>query len=143
MKKTLAFGALTAIIIGIVVAYQVGFRDHDETADMEAAHKLNCEEIVQEFLDDETASTAKFVDQVVEINGPVLEIERTNQQITSMKISMDELYVVNVTLQNPFEGSLEENAEVVVKGICSGFIGDPESMLPGGVVEIKRGTIIN
>ena len=142
MKRTLTFGALTAIIIGVLVAYQVSFKDHDDTADIEAAHKLNCEEVGQEFLDDETAATAKYVDQILEINGPILAIERTDQQITSMKISMDELYVVNATLQNPFEGELEENSEIVVKGVCSGFLGDAESMLPGGVVELKRGSII-
>ena len=143
MKRTLTFGALTAIIIGALVAYQYGFKGHDETADIDAAFKLTCDNVVQEFLDDETGATAKYVDQILEINGPVLEIEKSEGKTTGMKISMDELYVVNVTLQEPFDGELDQSSEIVVKGVCSGFIGDPESMLPGGVVELKRGSIIN
>jgi hypothetical protein len=117
-------------------------KGHDETADIEAAFSMTADNAVQEFLDDQTASAAKYIDQVIEISGPVMDIEKTDGKITAVKISSDDMYVVSCSFQNPLEtAELADN--ITVKGVCSGFNGDAESMMPGGVLELKRAILIN
>lgn len=140
MKKLIPILILTAAI-GFGIGYYLFSKEHDETADMESAFSMTADDAVQEFLDDEAATTAKYIDQIIEISGPVYDIEKTDGKITGVKISSDELYVVSCTFQNPLkETELSDN--IKVKGVCSGFNGDSESMLPGGVVELKRGSIV-
>lgn len=113
---------------------------HSSTADMEAAHKTSVDAIVQEFLDAEAESSKKYVDQIVEITGPVFEVEKADGKIIGVKLSSDEFAIVNCTFQDPLE-SLPEG-DLTLKGVCSGFMGDSESLLPGGTVELKRCAIV-
>lgn len=140
MKKLIPILVLAAAI-GFGVGTYLFSKGHDDTADEAAAFSMTADNIVQEFLDDETGSNAKFIDQVVEISGPVFDIEKTDGKVTGIKISSDESYVVSCSFQEPIESS-EITDQIKVKGVCSGFNGDAESMLPGGVVELKRSVIV-
>ena len=113
---------------------------HDTTADMEAAYSTDVDAMVQEFLDDEQAAGTKYIDQVVQISGPVFEINKIEGKISGVKISNDEFAIVNCTFQEAPESMPE--GEITIKGICSGFMGDSESMLPGGTVEMNRAVIV-
>lgn len=140
MKKLIPILIVTAAI-GFGVGTYLFSKGHDETADIEAAFSMTADNAVQEFLDDQTASAAKYIDQVIEISGPVMDIEKTDGKITAVKISSDDMYVVSCSFQNPLEtAELEDN--ITVKGVCSGFNGDAESMMPGGVLELKRAILI-
>jgi hypothetical protein len=140
MKKLIPILILTAAI-GFGIGTYLFSKGHDETADIEAAFSLTADNAVQEFLDDQTASAAKYIDQVIEISGPVMDIEKTDGKITAVKISSDDMYVVSCSFQNPLEtAELADN--ITVKGVCSGFNGDAESMMPGGVLELKRAILI-
>ncbi|MDP4662853.1 MAG: OB-fold putative lipoprotein [Salibacteraceae bacterium] len=140
MKKLIPILILTAAI-GFGIGTYLFSKGHDETADIEAAFSLTADNAVQEFLDDQTASAAKYIDQVIEISGPVMDIEKTDGKVTGVKISSDDMYVVSCTFQNPMEAS-EIAGNITVKGVCSGFNGDAESMMPGGVLELKRASIV-
>lgn len=140
MKKAhiTSFGRV-AIIIGELAVIMAGC-GHSETADMEPEHTATVDAIVQEFLDNEEEAKAKYVDKVVAISGPVFEVDKTDGKITAVKLSSDEFAIASFTLQEGVEDISDE--EVTIKGVCSGFMGDTESMLPGGTVELKRGAII-
>jgi uroporphyrinogen-III decarboxylase len=140
MKKLIPILILTAAI-GFGIGTYLFSKGHDETADIEAAFSMTADNAVQEFLDDQTASAAKYIDQVIEISGPVMDIEKTDGKVTGVKISSDDMYVVSCTFQNPMEVS-EIAGNITVKGVCSGFNGDAESMMPGGVLELKRASIV-
>ncbi len=141
MKKLIPILILTAAI-GFGIGTYLFSKGHDETADIEAVFSMTADNAVQEFLDDQTASAAKYIDQVIEISGPVMgEPEKTDGKITAVKISSDDMYVVSCSFQNPLEtAELADN--ITVKGVCSGFNGDAESMMPGGVLELKRAILI-
>lgn len=114
---------------------------HDSTADMEPAFVVNTNEIVDEFLNDEAAAQAKYVDQVIQVSGPVFEVNKMDGKIIGVKISPDEFAIVNGTFQEAPESIPE--GEITIKGVCSGFMGDAESMLPGGTLEMNRAVIVN
>lgn len=140
MKKKVIFGVLVVIAAGVGTALYMSQKGHAETADEEAAFSMTSDAIVQEFLDEEQAARTKYVDKVIEVSGPVFEINKADGQITGVKLSSDEFYIVNCTFQNPMDELTGEN--IKVKGVCSGFLGDSESMLPGGTVELKRSAIV-
>lgn len=140
MKKLIPV-LIIAAALGFGIGYYLFSKGHDETADMEAAFSMTSDDAVQEFLDDEVATSAKYIDQIIEISGEVYDIEKTDGKVTGVKISSDEMYVVSCTFQAPVEAS-EISDNIKVKGVCSGFNGDSESMLPGGVVELKRASIV-
>jgi hypothetical protein len=131
---------MKAITTCLCLALIVVACGHETTADMDAAFTTNSDEIVQEFLDDEKAAGAKYIDQVVQISGQVFEINKIEGKVSGVKISSDEFAIVNCTFQNAPEVMPE--GEITIKGICSGFMGDSESMLPGGTVEMNRAVLV-
>ncbi|NQV52932.1 MAG: hypothetical protein HQ500_07100 [Flavobacteriales bacterium] len=136
MKKAFA----SILIAGLLLFASCG---HDDTSNEEAAYTLTVEEVVNAFLEDEGASNLKYNDLIIEVSGPVMEVIKENGMITGLKLSNDEFNIVNCTFQNPVEPARAEGGSVTVKGICSGFLGDASSMLPGGTVELKRAAIVD
>ena len=139
LKKIIIAIVLLAALGGGIGVYMFN-QEHSETADMEAVFSGSSDEAVQLFLDDEQAARTRYVDHVIEVSGPVMEVNKTDGKITGVKISSDEFYIVNCSFQQPVE-TLNQS-EITVKGVCSGFLGDPESMLPGGTLELKRSVIV-
>tara|TARA_B110000037_G_scaffold216687_1_gene276275 strand:- start:635 stop:1039 length:405 start_codon:yes stop_codon:yes gene_type:complete len=128
---------VSTYLIGVLLLASCG---HDTTADMDPKFTTESEVIVQEFLDDEKSASAKYIDQVVQISGPVFEINKVEGEISGVKISSDDFAIVNCTFQEIPE--LMPEGDITIKGICSGFMGDSESMLPGGTVEMNRAVIV-
>ena len=128
---------VSTYLIGVLLLASCG---HETTADMDPKFTTESEVIVQEFLDDEKSASAKYIDQVVQISGPVFEINKVEGEISGVKISSDEFAIVNCTFQEIPE--LMPEGDITIKGICSGFMGDSESMLPGGTVEMNRAVIV-
>jgi hypothetical protein len=110
----------------------------DESADF----VMSGDAIVGEFLADEQAANAKYNDHIIEVTGPVMELVKENGMITAVKVSSDEFNIVNCTLQHPADAASLSEGDITIKGVCSGFLGDAESMLPGGTVELKRSVIV-
>ena len=115
---------------------------HAETADEEAAFVVSGDEIVQSFLDNEQESGAKYIDQIIQVTGPIMELSKENGQVTSVMISSDEYNIVSCTFQNPVYLDEISGDQITVKGVCSGFLGDASSMIPGGTVELKRSSLV-
>ena len=104
---------------------------HAETADEEAAFVVSGDEIVQSFLDNEQESGAKYIDQIIQVTGPIMELSKENGQVTSVMISSDEYNIVSCTFQNPVDLDEISGDQITVKGVCSGFLGDASTMIPG------------
>jgi hypothetical protein len=117
---------------------------HDDTADEAPAYTMTSDEAVSAFLDDADGASKKYVDQIIQISGPIMELQKENGQVTGVKLSSDEFNIVNGSLQFPIdaENIQEKDGVITIKGVCSGFLGDTESMLPGGTVELKRVTFV-
>ena len=133
-------GFLKPLIIALPLAlFSCG---HAETADEEAVFVVSGDEIVQSFLDNEQESGAKYIDQIIQVTGPIMELSKENGQVTSVMISSDEYNIVSCTFQNPVDLDEISGDQITVKGVCSGFLGDASSMIPGGTVELKRSALV-
>ena len=115
---------------------------HSEMADEEAAYAVSGDEIVQAFLDNEQESSAKYIDQIIQVSGPIMELSKENGQVTAVMISSDEYNIVSCTFQHPLSPDDISGDQITVKGVCSGFLGDASSMIPGGTVELKRSSLV-
>jgi len=135
MKRILQF----AIVILPLTLISCG---HSETADEEAAYRVSGDEIVRSFLDNEQKSSAKYIDQIIEVSGPIMELAKENGQVTAVMISSDEYNIVSCTFQHPIIPDEISGDQITVKGVCSGFLGDASSMIPGGTVELKRSSLV-
>jgi len=127
------------IVLGIFTFSACG---HTDTVDEKPAFEMTSGEIVNEFVDDEVASNQQFNDQVIAITGPVFELNKENGKVIGVKLSSDEFSIVSCTFQDPLEPDAIGEGRITVKGVCSGFQGDKDSMLPGGVVELKRAALV-
>jgi hypothetical protein len=131
------------LILPLLALTMLASCGHQETADESAAFTVTADAIVAEFLDNAEAANAKYNDQIIEVTGPVMELSKENGMITAIKLSSDEFNIVNATFQHPIEADqVPSSGELTVKGVCSGFLGDSESMLPGGTVELKRSALV-
>jgi len=135
MKRILQF----AIVILPLTLISCG---HSETADEEAAYRVSGDEIVRSFLDNEQKSSAKYIDQIIEVSGPIMELAKENGQVTAVMISSDEYNIVSCTFQHPINPEEIAGDQITVKGVCSGFLGDASSMIPGGTLELKRSSLV-
>jgi len=117
---------------------------HSETSEMEAAYTMTSDEIVNAFLEDGDAAFKKYTDQIVQISGPIMELQKENGKVIGIKLSSDEFNIVNGSLQETIDPSALDGSmgDVTIKGVCSGFLGDEDSMLPGGTVELKRVAVV-
>ena len=133
IKKNLKFNSVTAFALVAIIAGC----GHTETSSIEPAYIVDAGPLAAEFLDGEEAASAKYVDQTIVVTGPIFEVDKTEGKITGVKISHDELAIVNCSFQEA-PAEMPESGLIAIKGVCSGFMGDSESMLPGGTVELKR-----
>lgn len=140
MKKIL----LALVLIGCAgaaIGYYMFQKEHDSTADIMAAHSVSVDGIIADFLADEPGASTKYIEQVIEVSGPVLEVIKVDGKVAGVKLGSDEFNLVNCSFQDTTELA-DMPSTLVVKGVCSGFMGDAESMLPGGTVELKRAVIV-
>lgn len=135
MKRFLSSG----LIVMLVLASGCG---HDQTSSEKPAFEMTSDEIVNAFLENDSTSNAKYNDQIIQITGPVMELSKENGMVHGVKLSSDEFNIVNCTFQNPVDAAEIGGESITVKGVCSGFLGDSDSMLPGGTVELKRAALV-
>lgn len=142
MRKIIfiAILVLAAGAIGYMV-YNYSMREHEETAEAAAAFSLTHEAILEEFMQDQTAASAKYIGQIVEITGPVMKIDKSEGKVTGVQLSSDESSVVSCTFQNP-EDETKLSGTVTIKGEVAGFDFDPESMIPEPSLQLNRSALV-
>lgn len=117
-----------ALLIGGIVGYFMYNKPHRDIVGSNAEFRLTASDLASEFENDEVASNAKYLDQVVEVTG-VLVASSTNPDGTITLILEDEFEGVSATVDPEF---LAENNALVsgcsigetitVKGKCDGMI---------------------
>ncbi len=130
-RKTLIYVllAITVILIlGAIYAYKEYNRKQVDVANVLPQYTIGYSTLLSEFLADEKKANAKFLDKVLEINGPIKAIDKDDKgyytvvlgdssSISSIRCSMDSLH--NKEATNLIIGST-----INAKGICTGFNAD-------------------
>ena len=122
MKKIIiAIGVLA--LIGAGVGFYTFNKPLESTKSLSSHYSLNADDLLLEFEEDETAANTKYLDKVLEVKGTVEKIDRKEGSTTVYLDANNPMSNIIFTLEEP-NSSLKEGDEVVMKGICTGYLTD-------------------
>lgn len=133
-KSILSLGALTAVVVGVAVAIGLFNKPHVDTATENPAHTLTSTALFSAFSNNETEASALYVDQVVRLEGDVLEVTSASDGSHIVLLNTtDPIFAVKCVLLK--ESTIPQvNEHISLQGIVAGFNSD---------VEIVRAVVIN
>lgn len=131
MKPVIRNLLILIVILGVVgglIGLYMYTKKSPDLSKTKADFKLRVTELVSEFNQDETSASAKYIDKIVEVTGPVSSIEVTGE--TTMNITLaDEGQMSGVIcsfhdIANPASVEINKGETITVRGICSGMLMD-------------------
>ncbi len=122
-----AFFAGLVLVIGLAVTYWiVATEKFADTSNRKAAYSVNANELIKEFLDNDSAANAKYADKIITVNGTVSELESPDSSTVNVKFvdSTSGSYIIFAFQEQHLEEgkSLKTGDTVSIKGSCSGSI---------------------
>ncbi|MEE9407954.1 MAG: hypothetical protein V3V28_07760 [Polaribacter sp.] len=113
--------------IGAFVAYKMYNKPHVNVANEKADITLTANKILADFSTDETTANTKYLEKIVQVKGVVSKVEveneigiitlETNDEFGSVICHLTPLASKNIT-------KIKERQELVLKGICTGYLMD-------------------
>ncbi len=90
------------------------------------SYKINSEDLVSDFITEETLTNKKFAGKIIEIKGKVKEISFLNNTNTVILFGNENSGIICDFNKNQTEEikALTKNQTVIIKGICKGFLKD-------------------
>jgi len=116
-------------VIGISIAMYIGYaqynKPHRNIAAENADFKITCNQIFDDFENDEKAANEKYLDKVVEVSGSIIEINKDQLENTVLTLEAENAMVGGVlcTLKDKTI-QFEEDAKITLKCRCTGFLMD-------------------
>jgi hypothetical protein len=127
IRNLLLFVIILGVIGGLIVLYMYNKKNPD-LSKVKADYALQASELVNEFDQDETSASAKYIDKVVEVTGPVATIEITSDSTMNLTLANeDQMSGVICTfhgITNPPSIEIKEGEIITVRGVCSGMLMD-------------------
>ncbi len=139
-KKTKKIILITIIVIiaaTTVVGYLMWNKPHKDVKDA-ASVKITAVELYNIFITDSAKARASYVDKIVQVSGEITQVSLNQQaqQVILIKTAVAGASI-NCTMEEKAVG-LKAGDNIMVKGICSGYIsGDADMGLPGDVFLIR------
>ena len=125
MLKKILFAAIAVTVTISVAMYFVYNKPHKATDVAEVT--LTAQSLVSAFDQNETEANAKFLDKVIEVKGKVKEVIEQDDSFILLLGDESSMSSVSCTLDHKSDSvayGLKPGDEVVVRGICTGFLMD-------------------
>lgn len=117
------------ILMSIVILYGLNLynKPHLNVEKTDADLVINFQDLLDDYKNDENLANRKYVDQVIQINGEISEI--TVENGNSIIIFKDSTGTSSVMCHmSPEENlkvlKLKKDGEIILKGICNGYLID-------------------
>ena len=128
-KEKIIFPALLAITLIIFFGLKEYNKPHVNVVKATPDIITNSEEIINEFQDNEGFANKKYLDQIVQVSGRISKIEASENNdiiITFLnnKTSFGTVICHLSSSENKELINLKEGQNIVVKGICTGYLMD-------------------
>jgi hypothetical protein len=131
MKPLIRNLLIIAVILGtagfLTGLYMFNKKDPD-LLKVKPDYVIEVSSLVDEFSRDENAATAKYVDKVLEVTGPILAIEPTGDSTMNVTLSAEnQMAGVSCSFKNATDPSLQnikESEIITIRGVCSGMLMD-------------------
>ena len=141
MKKILLL-LLFAAVIAAGIGFYLWNKPHRTAEDEKPFATLSASALLTEFATNETATTEKYRDKVIQISGELIKAAADSSGNVQVVLEAgDEMNTVSVTLMNGATVPTETPGTMIdVKGICNGFL--PNDLL-GSEVLLNQGVVVN
>jgi hypothetical protein len=141
MKKILLL-LLFVAAIAAGIGYYLWNKPHRTAADEKPFVTLTSSALLTEFATNESATTEKYRDKVIQISGALIKAAADSSGNVQVVLEAgDEMNTVSVTLMNGATVPTETPGTMIeVKGICNGFL--PDDLL-GSEVLLNQGVVVN
>lgn len=141
--RKVLFTAVTAVIAIIaIIIYMMWNKPHKNVKDADAVNVM-AGELYTSFTTDSSRANTLYADKIMLISGEVSQVSENQQaqQVILLKTAVNGAFV-NCTMEQK-ASDCKTGDQVIIKGICSGYIsGDADMGLPGDVF-IIRGYLSN
>lgn len=127
MKNLLKIG-LPLLIIGLVAAFYLYNKPHENMERAAADVSITAPELFSQFSSDETQANANYLDKVTQVQGTVKEISKSPEGLTKVILeSGDDMFGVICQLDELSEHSRTDfqiGESITLKGKCTGMLMD-------------------
>jgi hypothetical protein len=127
IRNLLLFVIILAVIGGLIGLYMYNKKNPD-LSKVKADYVLQVSQLVNEFNQDETSASAKYIDKIVEVTGPVASIETTSDSTMNVTLAdnnqMSGVICTFHGITNPASIEVKEGEIITVRGVCSGMLMD-------------------
>ncbi|MER3317552.1 MAG: hypothetical protein RIB79_04605 [Allomuricauda sp.] len=126
-KKIILILLAVLIILGGYLAISLYNKPHVDVAEADPDIVLFSNTLLDDFENDEISANAKYLEQIVQVTGKVQKLGTANGNGIITLTGENSLGSVICHLsekENKKVVSLREGQEIIVKGICTGFLMD-------------------
>lgn len=148
MKKKYLINILLVIILIIAVtgyyAYNAFNRTNESLSNIEAAYLAIPQTLLDEFSKDVKSAGQKYFDKIVQVEGPVKNIETSDKGMSTIIVgdqnSMSSLRFSMDSTETEKIKNIQLNSMVIIKGMCTGYNADEMGL--GSDLLFNRAVII-
>lgn len=126
MKKITIY-ILIIGLLAIFIGYKMYNKPHINVAEKPVEITIIANTLLADFSSDETKANTEYLDKIIAVKGMVTTIEFNGEKAAiSLQTKDDFGSVVCYLVKDEFKKSAEikEGQEVILKGICTGFLMD-------------------
>ena len=126
MKK-ISIYLLIICLLGLFIGYKMYNKPHLNVAEEPASIKLIANILLADFSSDETKANTRYLGKIIAVKGIVDKVSFEGEKAAiSLQTEDDFGGVVCYLMEDEFKNSTEikEGQEIVLKGICTGFLMD-------------------
>lgn len=140
--KKILITFLAIFLIGGVGFWYIMNEEYEDTSSVKSAYTVNAMDLLQEFQEGDSAANKKYAEQIVTVNGRILEIEAadTTANIKFIDTLTGSYIIFDFQSLHANEAkSLQVGDSVSLKGSCSGSI--YSQLRKAHMISFKRATL--
>ena len=114
-------------LLGIFIGYKMYNKPHINVAKKPVDINITANTLLANFSSDETKANTKYLDKIIAVKGMVTNVEFNGEKVAiSLQTKEDFGSVVCYLVKDEVKKSaaIKEGQEVILKGICTGFLID-------------------
>jgi hypothetical protein len=115
-------------VIGLLIGLYLFNKKDPNLSKVKPDYIIEVSSLVNEFSQDENSASAKYVDKVLEVTGPVLAIEPTSDSTMNVTLSAENQMTGVICsfkdVTDPSSKNINEGEIITVRGVCSGMLMD-------------------
>lgn len=125
-KRSIVFvSIMMLLVIAAIVAWMTYNKPHQSVDN--ADFSVEAAQLVEVFEQDEAAANEKYLDKVIEVNGVVKDVLKSDNSVTILLGDPEAMSSVSCSLSpegSREAGNITQGSLVTIKGICSGMLLD-------------------